>query len=123
VLIRDDEILQEVTGGSPERGTNNIAEFKAILCGLGAAQAWLVKDESVTVISDSTLCIGYLSGGWRSNNAALGRLRLQIRKVEKALDAPVIYKKGSIDDELFQLADVLAKEAVPQGYKEKETDE
>jgi ribonuclease HI len=113
VLVRDEEILEELQGGSLDSGTNNIAEMTAIRFGLIYAKAHMLPGEPITVVTDSELCIGYLAGGWRSRNAVLGRLRLSIRKEEKALGVQVVYQKGGIEDELFQLVDVLSKEAVP----------
>jgi len=147
VLTRDGEILKEVTGGSQDTGTNNIAEFQAILCGLKAAEALLAedvpdglsgpapadaepaaapllaKDETITVVSDSELCIGYLMSNWRSKNVTLGRLRLQVRSVEKILGVSVTYEKGGIEDELFQLVDTMAKDAVPISHEEQRRNE
>jgi len=121
VLVRGYKILAKVTGGSQEKGTNNVAEFKAIILGLNEARSHIEQDEPITVVSDSTLCIGYLSKGHRSKNAVLGELRLNVRAIERELGVPVTYEKGSIKEELFQLVDVLAKDAVPAGYKEKAT--
>lgn len=119
VLVRDDEILSEVSDGSTELGTNNVAEMEAILLGLNTAPNWITKGETVSVVSDSELCIGYLAKGWRGKNARLLRYRLEIRKAERALGAEVFYEKGGIEDELFQLVDVLAKDAVPDGQGDK----
>lgn len=120
VIVREGEILKEISGGSAETGTNNTAEMRAILVGLEGALSFLSADDKIVhVISDSNLAIGLLSQGWRSKKAHLIRCRQSIRMAEAKLDVIVKYVKGGVEDELFQLADVLAKDAVPKEVETK----
>jgi len=110
VVARDGEIIREISEGLSEVGTNNTAEMQAIIVGLNAALCLLEENESITVMSDSQLALGLLSGGWRSRLPHLLRLRLKVRAIEKQLN--VKYEKCGVDDELFQLADALARNAL-----------
>ena len=144
VLLRDGEILAEVAESCSEKGTNNTSEMLAITLALTTAQGHVKPEEGITIVSDSNLAIGLLSKSHKTKLPHLARLRHDIRRIEKALGVAVTYEKGGDDDELFQLVDALSKEAVPlspeeiatnalvekvmantipQGYKEKETDE
>jgi ribonuclease HI len=145
VLLRDGEILVEAAESGKKKGTNNTSEMLAVLLALVTAQEHIQPDELVTIVSDSNLAIGLLARSHKSTLPHLIRLRYQIRQAEKVLGVAVAYEKGDTKDELFQLVDALAKEAVPPtpdeaalttllgeleakdavppGYKEKETDE
>ncbi len=117
VIVRDGDVLHRVSEGSAEQGTNNLAEMQAVLLGLSSAFPSLEDDENIVIVSDSELAIGLMSKGWRSKSEHLLLLRHQIRQAERALGHQVSYEKGSVkDDELFQLVDVMAKNAVPAGY-------
>lgn len=123
LILRDGQIVREITGGSQDTGTNNIAEFKAALYGLEAAKEVIESEEEVIVISDSELLIGYMSQAWRCRNATLGRLRMSIRRAQADLLTTVTYQRGGVEDEVFQLVDTLAKDAVPQSHEEQRRDE
>jgi ribonuclease HI len=110
VIVRDGKIVKEMTE-SGGQGTNNQAEMRAVLLGLEVAKDLVQDSELVTVISDSELAIGLLAKNWRSKNAPLLRLRLDVRDAEKKFSVPIAYEHGGVDDEMFQLVDVLAREA------------
>lgn len=115
VMVLDGDVVKEVTGGAGH-GTNNTAEFMAVLDGLRALEP--EDADRVVIYTDSALVRGLLCLGHRSKLPHLIKLRMDVRKEERRLGFPIEYEKLGIEDETFQLADALARQAVPQATRE-----
>jgi len=116
VVVSGGEIVQEITGGG-EKGTNNTAEMLAVLEGLKQVETEPADGKAV-IYTDSALVHGMMVLGWRSTKPHLLRLRLMIGKVVRDLEWTVEYQKSGVGDQIFQLADALARQAVPQATME-----
>lgn len=85
VLIEDKDILMEITKKLPDRGTNNIAEYTALLIGISAALKLGWKD--VLIEGDSKLVINQVKGAWKINKTHLKRLHAQVVKELSKFDS------------------------------------
>ncbi len=79
VWVEDDAIVREGHGSEPST-TNNRMELRALI----EAYRWLPDDASLTVYSDSQLCVrsinewaaGWEARGWRRKKGAIANLEL-----------------------------------------------
>ena len=79
VWVEDDEIVREAHGDEPDT-TNNRMELQALI----QAYRWLPADASLTVYSDSQLCVrtinewaaGWAARGWRRKKGPIANLEL-----------------------------------------------
>ena len=99
----------EAIGACIGDGTNNVAEYNAVLRGLKAA-ATHTRGE-VEVRSDSQLLVRQMTGEYRTRNPALSALREQVKAAEAAF-ARVSYRWVPREDPGAQQADALANEAL-----------
>ena len=87
-------------------GTNNEAEYKAILRGLNEANA--LGASSVVVYTDSQLCDRQLRGVYAIKNKSLKKIHSDIKAAEKGFDS-VKYRWHRRDSGRGPQADALAK--------------
>ena len=87
--------------------TNNVAEYRALLAGLGKA-AELGVDE-LEVVSDSELLVKQMRGEYRVKNAALRELSVEAARLARKIGA-VTYT--AVRREHNELADRLVNEAL-----------
>ncbi|KAF5429925.1 ribonuclease HI [Candidatus Methanophagaceae archaeon] len=106
VLIEDKDILMEITKKLPDKGTNNIAEYTALLIGISAALELGWKD--VLIEGDSKLVINQVKGAWKINKTHLKRLHAQVVKELSKFDS---YALNWIPREKNFVADKLASNA------------
>lgn len=86
-------------------GTNNVAEYRAILRGLEVAER--LGASHATVYSDSQLCIKQLNGEYVVKNIRLRHWYDKIRRLEKRITR-VRYRWQSREEGLQPDADALA---------------
>jgi len=95
--------------------TNNVAEYQAVI---GALQ-WLGgqfdkgkldNDSIVNFFLDSKLAVNQLNGFYKIKNKNLQKLVITIKKLEKKLAAPVIYRH--VSREKNYLADCLVNDVL-----------
>jgi len=86
VVIKDESqnILKQISRYIGE-GTNNQAEYKAVIAGLSAALN--LKAKEVVLHLDSELIMKQLSGEYRVKNPLLQPLFLQLLKLKKQLNS------------------------------------
>lgn len=108
-LLYDDKrlLVSEYIG----QGTNNIAELMAVLIALRAMKN---RDIPVEIRSDSTYVIGVLSKGWKAkeNKELIDRIKAMLAQFRMVRFTKVA---GHSDDELNDLVDRLAREAIERG--------
>ena len=109
VLIEDKDIITEIAKKLPDKGTNNIAEYTALLTGISAASELGWKD--VLIEGDSKLVINQVKGAWKINKAHLKRLHAQVVKELSKFDS---YALNWIPREKNSVADELASKALKQ---------
>jgi len=103
VLLQDDRIVDQISRKLPGVGTNNIAEYSALLAALDRASelGW----RRVVIEGDSRLVVNQVSGRWRINQEHLKRLQVMVLK---RLDAFDFYQINWIPREKNALADELS---------------
>ena len=112
VVVRDGNVVEEISGGEPET-TNNRMELTAAIRGL----ARVPSGATVTLHSDSEYLVNTMTRGWkrRRNND----LWAQIDRVVTDRDVTFRWVRGHADNELNHLADRLAvaaaREAADRG--------
>ena len=109
VLIEDKDIITEIAKKLPDKGTNNIAEYTALLTGISAASELGWKE--VLIEGDSKLVINQVKGAWKINKAHLKRLHAQVVKDLSKFDS---YALNWIPREKNSVADELASKALRQ---------
>ena len=95
-----------------DKGTNNEAEYRALIRGLEAAADLGVK--RVEIFLDSELVVRQLSGKYKVRNARLRSLFDQAVSILQQFDDYAIFHVGR---ELNQQADRLANEAIDRGLQ------
>lgn len=102
---------EEYLSGPIPVTTNNRAELVAVLEGLKALQ----ESSSVMVYTDSRNVVGWLGMGWKRRDVYIALLCRQIEKYAEDHGHKVAYVKveGHSADRLNELADALARDAVP----------
>jgi ribonuclease HI len=111
LLDEDGELLFELSRFLDE-GTNNEAEYKALLRGLDAAADLGIR--SLRICSDSELMVNQLLGSYRVRNPRLQPLFEEaMHRLQQFDDYDIFYVKR----ELNKQADRLANEAIDRGLR------
>jgi len=106
VLIEKSNIITKISKKLPNYGTNNIAEYTALLTGISKALelGW----KHVMIEGDSKLVINQVKGAWKINKEHLKSLYAQVVKELSKFDSYTINwvprEKNSIADELVSKA-------------------
>ncbi len=88
VVTVDGEVVDRLSE-RPGEGTNNIAEYMGIIRGLELA---IEKGyEEIVIKSDSQLCVGQLSRGWKINQEHLRELVKKVKKLEEKVRVTYIH--------------------------------
>jgi ribonuclease HI len=93
-------------------GTNNIAEYQAVIAALGAAAE--VGATHLIVRSDSELLCRQMSGQYKVKNPGLQKLHIEVRGLMRGF-AKVIFEH--VPREKNERADALAGEAAKQARR------
>jgi ribonuclease HI/catechol 2,3-dioxygenase-like lactoylglutathione lyase family enzyme len=107
VLEADDGTVLEQRGEAIGVATNNVAEYRALVAGLEAAQRHGVDE--LEVVSDSELLVKQMRGEYRVKNEALRTLSLEAARTARAI-GEVTYT--AVRREHNELADRLVNEAL-----------
>jgi ribonuclease HI len=109
VLEAADGTVLDSRGETIGEATNNVAEYRALVAGLGRAGE-LGIDE-LEVLSDSELVVRQMRGEYRVKNEALRLLSLEARRLAGEIGA-VTYT--AVPRERNELADRLVNEALDE---------
>ena len=106
VLIENSNIITEISKKLPNYGTNNIAEYMALLTGISKALelGW----KHVMIEGDSKLVVNQVNGVWKINKEHLKSLCAQVVKELSKFDS---YALNWIPREKNFVADKLASNA------------
>ena len=107
VLETDDGTVLDARGERIGVATNNVAEYRALVEGLGAAARAGVHE--LEVVSDSELLVKQMRGEYKVKNAALRELSLEAARRGRDI-GNVRYR--AVRRELNELADRLVNEAL-----------
>ncbi|NQE54190.1 Ribonuclease HI [ANME-1 cluster archaeon GoMg3.2] len=106
VLIEDKIRIAKISQKLPDMGTNNIAEYTALLTGL--TKALELGWKHVIIEGDSKLVINQVKGAWKINKAHLKRLHARVIKELSKFDSYALNwiprNKNSAADELASKA-------------------
>ncbi|MEA1940500.1 MAG: NAD(P)-dependent oxidoreductase [Candidatus Caldatribacteriota bacterium] len=117
VIYKDNEIIKKISE-APGYGTNNIAEYKALLRGLEELKE--TKAEKIEVYCDSQLVIKQINGKYKVKNKNIIPLFKQVKEVSQKIPGKILFLWDSRDNN--KIADGLAKEAVLKEKSDKEGD-
>jgi len=92
-----------------DRGTNNIAEYTAVLRGLELIKEGPLEPDKVTVWCDSQLVVRQMRGVYKVNNATLRGLKHKIISLCRDSQFSVEYRWHRRDADWAPLADALSK--------------
>jgi ribonuclease HI len=107
VLEAEDGTVLDARGEAIGVATNNVAEYRALVAGLGrAAEAGVSELE---VVSDSELLVRQMQGAYRVKNAALRQLFAEASRLAREI-GKVSYR--AVRREHNELADRLVNEAL-----------
>ena len=111
VLIENNNIITKISKKLSNNGTNNIAEYTALLTGISKALelGW----KKVMIEGDSKLVINQVKGAWKINKEHLKSLYAQVIKELSEFDS---YTINWIPREKNSVADKLASKAL--GHEE-----
>jgi ribonuclease HI len=107
VLEADDGTVLDARGEPIGVATNNVAEYRALVEGLGAAARAGVDE--LDVVSDSELLVKQMRGEYKVKNAALRELSLEAARAGRTIGR-VRYR--AVRREHNELADRLVNEAL-----------
>jgi ribonuclease HI len=107
VLEAEDGTVLDARGEAIGIATNNVAEYSALVAGLGRAVAAGVRE--LEVVSDSELLVKQMRGEYRVKNAALRELSLRAAQLAREI-GDVTYT--AVRREHNELADRLVNEAL-----------
>jgi ribonuclease HI len=107
VLETDDGTVLDARGEPIGVATNNVAEYRALVEGLGAAAR--VGVDELEVVSDSELLVKQMRGEYKVKNAALRELSLEAARLGRQIGS-VRYR--AVRREHNELADRLVNEAL-----------
>ena len=107
VLEGEDGTVLEARGEAIGVATNNVAEYRALVAGLEAAQRHGVDE--LEVVSDSELLVKQMRGEYRVKNEALRTLSLEAARAARAI-GDVTYT--AVRREHNELADRLVNDAL-----------
>ena len=80
-LYYDNELLGSGYNLPAGRGTNNLAEYRALLLGLEIAKVWCPEAKDVVVFIDSELVYNQLKGRYRVKKAHLRKPYLHVKQI------------------------------------------
>lgn len=109
VLLDENENVILKHGEYIGEGTNNQAEYKALIKALQLAQAYCSK--KVSCVSDSELLVRQLTGVYEVRNEKLRPLFDEIKKLEKSFDE-ITYTPVRREHKFIVIADRLVNEAL-----------
>ena len=107
VLETDDGTVLDARGEPIGVATNNVAEYRALVEGLEAAER--VGVDELEVVSDSELLVKQMRGEYKVKNAALRELSLEAVRIGRSIGT-VRYR--AVRREHNTLADRLVNEAL-----------
>jgi ribonuclease HI len=107
VLEAEDGTVLAAHGEAIGIATNNVAEYSALIAGLG--QAVELQIDALDVISDSELMVKQMRGEYKVKNEALRELSLRASRLARELGS-VTYT--AVRREHNKLADQLVNEAL-----------
>jgi ribonuclease HI len=107
VLEAEDGTVLAAEGERIGVATNNVAEYRALIAGLGKAVELQVPE--VDVVSDSELLVKQMTGEYRVKNEALRELSLEAARLARQI-GKVTYT--AVRREHNELADRLVNEAL-----------
>ena len=107
VLEAEDGTVLDARGVAIGTATNNVAEYSALVAGLGEAGGRGVDE--LEVLSDSELMVKQMRGEYKIKNAALRELSLQAARLARTVGA-VTYT--AVRREHNKLADELVNNAL-----------
>jgi len=110
VIEAEDGTVLDARGEAIGVATNNVAEYRALIAGLGKALELGVAE--LEVVSDSELLVKQMRGEYRVKNRALIELSLEAKRLERQLGR-VTYT--AVRREQNVLADRLVNEALDAG--------
>jgi ribonuclease HI len=109
VLEAEDGTVLEARGEAIGVATNNVAEYSALVAGLGRAAEAGVTD--LEVVSDSELVVKQMRGEYKVKNKALQGLFLEASRLARGIDS---VRYTAVRREHNELADRLVNEALDQ---------
>lgn len=119
IVIYREEILIKKIKGMMGEGTNNIAEYTALIIGLKEVKRIKKKDDKIEAHVDSQLMYKQIRGEYRIKNPKLRILNDEIMKIIKGIkDFKIIWNYRENNG----VADKLAKKAICE-YEIKEKEE
>lgn len=106
IIYRDGEVVLQ---GSEKIGfgTNNVAEYRAVIKALEEIRTNFPEAQKITFFSDSRLLVNQLNGVFRVKNGQMRELIMKIRILEGEIGAAFVYK--NIPREENRRADALVK--------------
>ena len=107
VLETGDGTVLDARGETIGVATNNVAEYRALLAGLGKALELGVTE--LEVVSDSELLVKQMTGEYRVKNEALRELSIEAARLARGLDR---VRYTAVRREHNDLADRLVNEAL-----------
>ena len=107
VLEAEDGTVLAAHGEAMGVATNNVAEYSALIAGLGRAVELAVGE--LEVVSDSELMVKQMRGEYRVKNAALRELSVRAARLARELGG---VRYTAIRREHNELADRLVNEAL-----------
>jgi ribonuclease HI len=107
VLEAEDGTVLDARGQAIGHATNNVAEYRALLAGLGKAIELGVTE--LDVVSDSELMVKQMRGEYKVKNDALKELSIEAARLGRKLDK---VKYTAVRREHNELADRLVNEAL-----------
>jgi ribonuclease H / adenosylcobalamin/alpha-ribazole phosphatase len=110
VLEAENGTVLEARGERIGVATNNVAEYRGLLAGLGRAIELGVNE--LEVVSDSELLVKQMRGEYKVKNEALRELSLEAARLARQLDE-IAYT--AVRREHNDLADKLVNEALDSG--------
>ena len=109
VLEAEDGTVLEARGEAIGVATNNVAEYSALVAGLGRAAEAGVTD--LEVVSDSELVVKQMRGEYKVKNKALQGLFFEASRLAREIDS---VRYTAVRREHNELADRLVNEALDQ---------
>ncbi len=110
VLEAEDGTVLDARGEAIGVATNNVAEYRALVAGLGKAAELAVTE--LEVVSDSELLVKQMNGDYRVKNQALVELSLEAARLARRIGRVRYTAVRRAENEL---ADRLVNEALDSG--------
>jgi len=107
VIYKDDKLIKKISQYAGQ-GTNNIAEYKALICGLEEIKNMTI--DHVKVYCDSQLVVKQLNKQFKVKDKKILPLFLTVQKLSSGLNGKILFIWNGRENN--SLADGLAKKAV-----------